>query len=384
MFLLAFVLNLVFAKKLSAVSYSDPYMNNRRYLTCGPCSYWLNCQNRNKCSDPGYCGRWEAAERAGIMCDHFPYYIGGYPLAPILWSKEKEDWNCSTRNRRRQVRATVNHISVAAVVKMSNHTEEEMTEEYRSSKSSGGLKDEVQILRNSAGLHERRRTDKLYCESWARTNPLQHSNDLGECQCAEEDDGGNFCIRWGCTQMNLAKCMLKRCRISSCNCTLAADNNMFCHSWYCVKYDDPGHLNIEHGNYTCTVDNGKYCTSWFGNIDAASQFWNANCYCSDEGQNFCGSWTCDKKGLPYVFPNYWWTLLVIVLFVPFLLFAAAFIEESPFYGCGCTLGLYSLSMLFVAYVSGIWGIIIVNISYCCIGSTCFCTFKIMDMRQNRL
>jgi len=388
MFLL--ILSFVFARRKQAVTFYDyPHSS---YYNCGPCTYTRRCQDKTKCADVKFCSDWEAAQRAGFLCDGFPHYQGGYPLANLIYDSEREVYNCLTDNQRRLNYELVHNTTEFALLNYFDEMGkvEEKTPSYRLSKSSKEFEAKLHSMRQSAGFQERRRTTLEYCDSWETYEYSEAEQEFGQCACDKEDESGNFCALWSCHQEEIERCEASGCstidrytcrcycdsddycdyriwnplveyEYSDCRCLQASENRTFCESWYCEEWDDDGFFNIEYEYYNCTVNNGKYCTNWFGDIDGAEEFEKSECYCRINGDNFCKEWICNEKGLHYVYPNYAWVLL------PFFLSSGCFvcsfaIEINELICCAIFTG-GCLALLLVAYLSGVWGMIILTIMW---------------------
>lgn len=395
-----FVLCLVFAARKEPINFGNEYGN------CGACTYTRACQDKTKCKGPKWCHNWEAAQRAGFLCNGFPHYIGGYPLANLHWDNEMEQYSCLTDGSRRLWQKPLYNISDSALLEYFDGTKQfgEMPELNKLSKPSEEFQAKLQKMRRRAGFHERRRTDQLYCDHWETYEYSYSEQEFGECTCDQEDPSGNFCAVWSCEQEEIARCEAKNCQTidryqcrcncddddacrtyiwfplveyeySNCHCTLKSENGTYCDAWYCEEYDDDGFYNIEYEWYNCTEDNGRYCTKWFGDIDGAEEFEKAECKCRASGDNFCLDWTCSEKGLHYVYPNYAWPLLPFFLSMPCLMFAVG--TESELFCIPCVCLIFCLGILLVAYLSGVWGIIILLLLWLC-PLCCFCIFACMD------
>jgi len=297
---------------------------------CMDCAYDWACHDRTMCKDT-MCSDWQAARRAGFICEEFPWYQGGWwPFDDLDYESESQYYTCLTNNQRRSSYETIHDKTDSVLLEYYDDTEqlEEKTSANRLSKSSDRFEGEIQKIREIAGFIERRRTTQTYCDSWEWYDASIRK--FGECACSEEDESGNFCAKWRCWKAETAGCEYYNClRLNrytckcdcdswgncnynrtlpldydykDCSCTHASQNSTYCKAWNCEWMDVNETSTGEYEDYSCTEDE-QYCTRWLGDMDGAYNFKKSSCYCKIGGDDFCEEWACDQKMLPYVYPT---------------------------------------------------------------------------------
>ena len=295
------------------------------------------------------CSGDAAARRAGNMCDHFPFYQGGYPLM----SNDLSSYN--------QKPEYVKYLM-----------KDETTAIRRDVASIGWdveLKSSVCLKRDTAA-----RANKTFCEQWTANEESYNEIETGTCDCHEASANGRFCARWTCLQIEernpeLEECDRRRLRgrrmyTTSTNrcyhgekytgesdtertlCECADDEQidphaMFCYSWKCTEYDNiyddyeadtfTESLRGEEDEierYDCAeaAASGAYCQRWFGASDSLDEFERSRCKCirvttSDDGSEIgCEESECFEKGLRKWTPDYWVSLMLCGLIIPVIFF----------------------------------------------------------------
>ena len=137
--------------------------DEKNEASCREAMGWgVHCHERHRCrtkdvepleynETTSSCSEEEAAKRAGHVCAGFPYYNGGYPLAPLVWDSEEETYQCA--------------------------------------KSSANGE---------------------YCKEWLAMEDSPDEWEAGACKCQEEKSspttGRKYCYRWRCEQIEVDKC----------------------------------------------------------------------------------------------------------------------------------------------------------------------------------
>lgn len=239
------------------------------------------CHNPAACTDI-HCSDWDVARRAGMICDKFPSYNGGYPMqTSIHWDDEHESYNC--------------------LVPSPNHT---------------------------------------YCHRWDTIEESPGEYELGSCTCQE---GDTVCRRWTCEQRETKKCG-DGCRgvpdnwfPTECICT-HCDNDDDHHDRHCRDTTHTPETEWEYTDGICVEDDGTQCTRWYqeeydeqnvhfreyenytrvspiawlGNINSEEEFEFSECSCTNVTvQGWCYNWRCYEKGQDYFFPNLCWSILTV-------------------------------------------------------------------------
>lgn len=263
------------------------------------------CHQRKYCNDSNafYCSDDHAARRAGMLCDGWPYYNGGYPMSSLHWDDENELYECKT---------------------------------FNGTGASG------------------------FCGHWESRENSPDEAEFGECTCAETSINGRYCQRWNCEQEEFDKCdygewctschptlgcnYCYRCRgtdsdgysysyrvipeeeRSDCHCIQASTNGNYCDTWYCYEYSPQGHGPPEDEYYYCREEDatGNFCSEWDGLIDGAEEFEFSQCSCTQtHSSGICGNWRCYEKGMNYFYPNLFWSLLSTIFGAPAALYLTA-------------------------------------------------------------
>jgi hypothetical protein len=240
----------------------------------------LECRDASACTTFD-CDNRDVAKRAGMLCDGFPSYNGGFPMSGIHWDSENEEYNC---------------------------------------------------LETS--------TNGTYCQRWGTIEESADEYELGECECQEDDGSNSFCNQWTCRQRETKKCAAGYIGYPSqrfpTSCTRSCDDDDDCsdHTYEpeteyentegeCVKadsrrcrvwkqeeYDDFNLAFREYEDYVLAEDN----RSWLGNIDSQEEFEFSRCICHNMTRDeWCHNWSCFEKGHDYFLPNLLWSLFGVLI-----------------------------------------------------------------------
>lgn len=398
-----------------------------REMRCRRDHAWeLHCQDRTLCRsnssqvlegahDTFSCSDEDVAKRAGHLCKGFPFYNGGYPVTPLIWDTEQEWYQCMTSNPNKdycdkwmttedspdewEVGSCACKEERVSASPYSNRTycHRWSCEQIEVDKCKYG---EQYIEPGSArwysGWHwgRRRRRGRWYGyhhddnyyngaqrKTWVQRRfpgveiTLSGTWDYFPYQCYHCGDNG---------------CHVKGPEVeeekSDCECRL--EEMGICLRWYCREYDDGGFSDVEDEYYTATElhTSGNYVQQWIGDIDSKSEFEFSRCECQIQSSNgkYCDRWKCYERGMAYMYPNVFWVLLHVPVFLFISAFPIVVIEGCKAeqgnkiwnWGYIGVFGLYVGSGIGFAILGGVMEVIMFHvIMIILIGTFFFCTPK---------
>lgn len=183
-----------------------------------------------------------------------------------------------------------------------------------------------------------------FCAAWTTrttTQPRCLAVDGGDAPicCSPENAGAYDCCERECDASVYSDAPATT-RAETCRCDEAAPHGRFCQRWRCE-----GAAPDSRSDFFCTsasgrtanlsarqanLDVGDWCVAWRRSRDERLSFAVAACRCTGPEDDQCRSWACDEKGGDYVWPNWLWLLLPLVLAAaPLLLVTGQLLRGRP-------------------------------------------------------
>eukprot|EP00466_Bigelowiella_natans_P003301 jgi/Bigna1/80550/fgenesh1_pg.72_\ len=307
----------------------------------------LECHDRQAC-DNLHCSDEDVAHRAGMLCDGFPHYNGGYPMSELVWDSENENYNCLQGNNASTYCYSWESIEDSADEPCLYICAESIAITGTASSASPISARIMSIpfrhsTQPSAALRAKTETTGKYADSYHYAS---------ECW----DDGYSRCWYTPESEYEYADAYCQK--VSSTG---------YCEYWTQEEYDEHNHAFREYEEYTClqASANNQYCQKWKGNIDSEEEFEFSECKCDTEHSStmFCNNWSCYEKGQDYFFPNLLWSLLdVIIGVLPGIIMLAALGDCCVFAIIFSSWFIWSSGFLILTtWLSGI-GIVIIHFS----------------------
>ena len=242
----------------------------------------------NYIQDVHICSDDDTSYRTGHQCHDFPYYMGGYPLGPLLWDQEWEQYDCVSNS--------------------TSYCSEWHMYEYSSYEYEIGIYT-CQETKNSTFGH-------TYCSKFASVQRETAKCGKGE-GCDPNCDTPTYCVRQCCNDddgcYDCSYTPHSELEYSVAN-VIAVNEYGAWLQWTQEEYDENNYYFREYENYNCTLlsPNQRYCHSWVGDIDSEAEFEIASCTCIDEADSlstYCKKWSCFETGAPYFYPSLPWPVI---------------------------------------------------------------------------
>ncbi|GBG85369.1 hypothetical protein CBR_g40012 [Chara braunii] len=285
----------------------------------------FTCRDRSLCRTFSRCSRRDALFRSGHLCHGFPSYIGGPPITRFHWDDETETYESVKTNGTVCVHWTTKEQSPGEI-KVGSCQCKEMGHEH--CKSWACLQDEADLC----GFHS-----KFDCGSpviLADGTPVTTS-------CCYTNSDGYLVTTYRDIQKEWTSCTCKKTvqQLSSASASASAGGSSdsqkamaefgvssdfrkaktnYCVEWHCTERDI---TSTEEEDYVCKGFQETYCSNWEGSIEGTEEFEVSRCDCNfvgktEEGLEYCSTWSCYEKGFDYHDPNLAWSAFGIVMASP--------------------------------------------------------------------